>query len=86
MNKNCYVIKIVGKNKKLKVIYKYKHFMSSFQNLYKIVVAGSFSTGKTSIVDQFVDDNFYENQLSTLGVDFKTREVQTSNGCVKLII
>ncbi|MEL6948617.1 MAG: GTP-binding protein [Pseudomonadota bacterium] len=42
----------------------------------KICVVGDFAVGKTSVVEQFVNNHFSEKYLSTVGVKIDTREVQ----------
>ena len=51
----------------LSLIY-YKN-MSDF--MYKIVLVGDTSVGKSSIMKRFADDAFEESYLATIGVDFK---------------
>lgn len=43
--------------------------MSDF--MYKIVLIGDTSVGKSSIMKRFADDSFEESYLATIGVDFK---------------
>jgi GTPase SAR1 family protein len=39
--------------------------------MYKIILVGEASVGKSSIINRFADDSFEESYLSTIGVDFK---------------
>ena len=39
--------------------------------MYKIVLVGDTSVGKSSIMKRFADDAFEESYLATIGVDFK---------------
>lgn len=43
--------------------------MSDF--MYKIVLVGDTSVGKSSIMKRLADDTFEESYLATIGVDFK---------------
>lgn len=43
--------------------------MSDF--MYKIVLVGDTSVGKSSLMKRFADDEFEESYLATIGVDFK---------------
>ncbi len=53
---------------------------------FKLVLVGDSSVGKSSILARFVDDNFNENLLSTIGVDFKFRKIKVEGKEVKLQI
>lgn len=52
----------------------------------KLVLVGDSSVGKSSILSRFVDDQFHDTLLSTIGVDFKFRRIQVDNHHVKLQI
>jgi Ras-related protein Rab-1A len=39
--------------------------------LFKIVIIGTSSVGKSSILHRFSDDSFQESYLATIGVDFR---------------
>ena len=39
----------------------------------KIIILGSTEVGKTSILDRYFNDEFRDNQLSTVGIDFQTK-------------
>lgn len=43
--------------------------MSDF--MYKVVLIGDTSVGKSSLMKRFADDSFEESYLATIGVDFK---------------
>ena len=47
---------------------------------YKIVLLGQSGVGKTSIITQFIDENFTDDQQSTTGATFSSKDVQCSNG------
>jgi len=42
----------------------------------KICVVGDFAVGKTSVVERFVNNEFSEKYLSTVGVKIDTKEVE----------
>ena len=46
----------------------------------KIVLIGESGVGKTSIISQFVDQVFQDDQQSTIGGTFSTKTVKCSNG------
>ena len=39
--------------------------------VFKIVIVGSSSVGKSSLLRRFADDEFNETYISTIGVDFR---------------
>lgn len=42
-----------------------------YDYLFKIVIIGNSSVGKSSILRRFADDQFQESYLATIGVDFR---------------
>jgi len=52
----------------------------------KLVVVGDYGVGKTALLIRFSDDEFSENYISTIGVDFRDRTVDTGDSLVKLQI
>ena len=43
------------------------------QSIYKFVIIGESSVGKSCIVMRYVDNDFTESFLTTVGVDFKVK-------------
>lgn len=52
----------------------------------KIVLVGSSSVGKSSLLFRFIDSKFVESTLSTIGVDFKFRMLNLRGKRIKLQI
>lgn len=48
-------------------------FEDKFEKTLKIIVLGSSEVGKTSILQRYFHNEFKENLLSTIGIDFKTK-------------
>ncbi|OMJ95699.1 hypothetical protein SteCoe_759 [Stentor coeruleus] len=44
--------------------------------IIKILILGDQAVGKTSLMLRFISDNFIENHLNTLGIDFKTKNIK----------
>ena len=47
---------------------------------FKVVLVGESGVGKTSIITQFIDQTFQEDQQSTTGGTFSTKSVVCDNG------
>jgi Ras-related protein Rab-1A len=43
------------------------------ENMIKIIILGSSNVGKTCILRRGFDNEFNSNNLSTIGIDFKTK-------------
>lgn len=58
----------------------------SHDYLLKIFIIGDSNVGKSSLMLRFVDDNFSQNYISTIGIDFKVRTLIMDDKKVKLQI
>lgn len=54
--------------------------------LFKIILIGDSSTGKTSLIQRFVNNTFEEKHLNTIGVDFFMKTCNIENYQIKLQI
>ena len=52
----------------------------------KILTLGDTTVGKTSIILRFTKENYTQNRLATIGVDFKSKIMQIENNRVKVLI
>ena len=50
-----------------------------YNYLFKMVLIGNSSVGKSSILRRFADDTFQESYLATIGVDFRFKYETTIN-------
>lgn len=57
----------------------YDHFL-------KYVIVGDSSVGKSCLLLRFADDQFNQNYMTTIGVDFRFKTVKSNNKTVKLQI
>ncbi|KAJ3425822.1 ras-related protein rab-32 [Anaeramoeba flamelloides] len=48
-------------------------------DLYKIIVVGSFATGKTSLIRRYCSGSFTPNYRITIGVDFSNKQIEKDN-------
>ena len=58
----------------------------SAKYIIKIVTLGDSMVGKTSIVYRYFENKFNESQLSTIGIDFKTKYIKVRDASVKVLI
>ena len=58
--------------------------MDNFNYLFKVLLIGDSNVGKTSILTRFADNEYNDNYLSTIGVDFKIKTIDYNNNKVKL--
>jgi Ras-related protein Rab-1A len=52
--------------------------------LYKLLLLGDSAVGKSSLLLRFADDTFKENQISTIGVDWRIKTVELDGKRIKL--
>ena len=53
---------------------------------FKFIVIGSSGVGKTAICQRLVDDTFYEETPSTIGVEYRSTAVEIDGNAIKLQI
>lgn len=51
-----------------------------YDYVFKFVIIGSSSVGKSSILKRFADDEFEDSYISTIGIDFRFKYVHTYEG------
>ncbi|KAF0989184.1 hypothetical protein HZS_4829 [Henneguya salminicola] len=59
---------------------------NSYDYLFKLLIIGDSSVGKTCILFRFSDDSFQTNFISTIGIDFKMRTIILEGKRIKLQI
>lgn len=57
-----------------------------YDYLYKILLVGDSGVGKSCVLLRFADQRFSDAHLSTIGVDFKIRNIRVKDKVVKLQI
>ena len=57
---------------------------TDYDFVFKIVIIGNSSVGKSSLLLRFADDIFHSTFLPTIGVDFKIRTIEQGGSVVKL--
>ena len=53
---------------------------------FKILTLGESSVGKTCILRRYVEGQFFKNQISTIGIDFKSKNLKINNHEIRLKI
>lgn len=49
--------------------------LRDYDYLFKIVIVGNSSVGKSALLRRFADDTFEESYLATIGVDFRFKYI-----------
>ena len=60
--------------------------LSEVDYIFKVLIIGDSSVGKSNILLQFTENTFHETFLPTIGVDFKIKNLPVNNKTVKLNI
>lgn len=60
--------------------------MSQSIPVYKVIVAGDASVGKTSLIRRYCEGKFEHSRMMTIGVDFQTKDVLVGEQQVRLSI
>ena len=57
-----------------------------YDHLFKCVIVGNSSVGKSCFLLRFADDQFSENYMTTIGVDFRFKTLNVDGKNIKLQI
>ncbi|MEM0995301.1 MAG: Rab family GTPase [Bacteroidota bacterium] len=52
----------------------------------KVMLAGNFGVGKTSLFNRFIHNTFNEDYFTTIGVKVDSKVVETSRGAIKIML
>lgn len=58
----------------------------NFDYMFKILIIGNSSVGKTSFLFRYADDSFTPSFVSTVGIDFKVKTIYRNDKRIKLQI
>lgn len=58
----------------------------NFDYMFKLLIIGNSSVGKTSFLFRYADDSFTSAFVSTVGIDFKVKTVYRNEKRIKLQI
>jgi len=58
----------------------------NFDYMFKLLIIGNSSVGKTSFLFRYADDTFTSAFVSTVGIDFKVKTIYKSDKRIKLQI
>ena len=58
----------------------------SYDYIFKLLIIGDTRTGKSCLLRRFVQDEYSENYVATIGIDFMIKNVTLAGKSVKLQI
>jgi GTPase SAR1 family protein len=61
-----------------------KKVRKDYDHFFKMVLLGDSCVGKSALLVRFADDEFNENYVSTIGVDFRFRSLRHRGKKIKL--
>jgi len=62
------------------------NYIDNYKFLFKILLVGNSSTGKTTLLMRYTDNIFTTEYSSTIGVDFKIKSIMVDDDIIKLQI
>ena len=54
--------------------------MDNYDYLFKLILIGDSSVGKSCLLQRFIDDEFREDSDPTIGVEFGSRVIKSTSG------
>lgn len=63
-----------------------KHNNTNYSFIFKIILIGNSNTGKTSLINRYINNTFDDKYMCTVGVDFMMKKIQVDNIDLKLQI
>eukprot|EP01089_Gocevia_fonbrunei_P011696 TRINITY_DN2545_c0_g1_i1.p1 TRINITY_DN2545_c0_g1~~TRINITY_DN2545_c0_g1_i1.p1 ORF type:complete len:198 (+),score=21.42 TRINITY_DN2545_c0_g1_i1:124-717(+) len=78
----CFKRKSAGGDLKLKGKNVQSTLCDQYDFLCKVILVGESGVGKSSLLLRFTDDQFAEEYISTVGVDFKSKTITLADGKV----
>lgn len=57
-----------------------------FDHMVKLIIIGDSGVGKTNMIMKFCQQDFRDNYIATIGVDFKVKTIQIDDKKFKLQI
>jgi len=58
----------------------------NYDQLFKLLLIGNSAVGKSCLLLRFVDDNFTDSYIRTIGIDFKIKTINMDTKIIKLQI
>jgi len=56
------------------------------EEVFKILIIGDSNVGKSSLLIRFSDNEYYNNYITTIGLDFRTKTININNKIIRLEI
>ena len=66
--------------------YSKENYVNDYDRLFKVLITGNSSVGKTNMLLRFATDNFDEGTMPTVGIDFKAKSIDIDGRVLRLAI
>jgi small GTP-binding protein len=57
-----------------------------YDHLFKVILVGDTGVGKTSLLLRFVEDTWEDSNQTTIGIDYRTKQINVRNKNVRLLL
>lgn len=83
---NYRMLSVTNGNNRRSIDYSNMDSQEDILTVLKLLIIGESNVGKSSIILNFTEGEFHENMQSTVGMDYKTKQITIDGNTVKLAI
>lgn len=62
------------------------NYTEPLEMIFKYILIGDLGSGKTSLINRYINNNYVDNYICTIGVDFMTKTVKIDGDIIKIQI
>lgn len=78
------ILQHISARRKPPVLFDFQEIIELTMFMIRLLIVGETGVGKTSLLVRFNEGNFYSDQKTTIGVDYKAKEIDIDGEIVKL--